>query len=138
MNGPSFGTAKTTGLDYFLVSDYGVGTEIGVLMVSTARDPNSPNSTSVLRAGLVLGKVTASSKYKQYDNAAADGSEVAAGFLRHSIDLRDAAGTQQDTPAVMITVCEVSTAKIPASGANYTGLDANAITDLAGKTIVRT
>lgn len=137
MNGPSYGPSKTTGLNYFLVSGYGIGTEIAVLMDSTARDPNSPNGTSVLRAGLVLGKITASSRYKQYDNAAVDGSQTAVGFLRHDIDLRDANGTQQNTPAVMITVCEVSTAKIPTSGANYTGLDANAITDLAGKTIVR-
>lgn len=37
--------------------------------------------TSGLKAGTVLGKITASGKYTEYDNAASDGSEVASAIL---------------------------------------------------------
>src|SRR5262245_52025737 len=43
-------------------------------------------ANQVLKAGQVVGKITASSKYKDYDNAAADGSEVAAGVLFDAVD----------------------------------------------------
>lgn len=35
----------------------------------------------VIPSGVVLGRVTATGLYEPYDNAAADGTEVAAGFL---------------------------------------------------------
>jgi hypothetical protein len=41
---------------------------------------------SVIKSGTVLGKVTASGKYKPYSNVAADGSEVAAGVLYRATD----------------------------------------------------
>lgn len=36
-----------------------------------------------LRSGLVLGKVTVGGKYKQYDNAASDGTQTAVCILMH-------------------------------------------------------
>lgn len=42
-----------------------------------------------LRAGLVLGKITASGKYTEYDDAAVDGSETAKYVLLHDVDLRN-------------------------------------------------
>ncbi len=39
-----------------------------------------------LTVGDVVGKITASGKYAIYDNAAADGTEVAAGVLLFSVD----------------------------------------------------
>jgi len=39
-----------------------------------------------LAAGSVVGKITASGKYKDYDNAAVDGSETAAGVLYDAVD----------------------------------------------------
>ena len=39
-----------------------------------------------LPAGSVLGKITASGKYKDYDNAAVDGSQAAAGILYEAVD----------------------------------------------------
>jgi head decoration protein D len=39
-----------------------------------------------LVAGAVLGKITASGKYKAYDDAAVDGSQAAAGILFDAVD----------------------------------------------------
>lgn len=44
------------------------------------------SGTAALEAGTVLGKITATGKYKQYDNQAADGSQVAAGVLYGAAD----------------------------------------------------
>ena len=48
-----------------------------------------------LGAGAVVGKITASGKYKAYDNGAADGSQAAAGVLIAPVDASaaDAEGT---------------------------------------------
>jgi hypothetical protein len=50
-----------------------------------------------LAAGAVLGKITASGKYKDYDNAAADGSQAAAAVLYDAVD-----ATGGDKPGVGI------------------------------------
>lgn len=42
--------------------------------------------TSVLRPGLLLGKITATKLYTQYDPAATDGSQVAVGILEHAVN----------------------------------------------------
>lgn len=44
-----------------------------------------------LQAGAVLGKITASGKYKAYDNAASDGSQTVAGILFGAVDASDVA-----------------------------------------------
>ncbi len=43
-----------------------------------------------LKAGQVVGKITATGKYKAYDNAAGDGSEAAAGVLWDAVDASSA------------------------------------------------
>ncbi len=43
-----------------------------------------------LIAGTVLGKVTASGKYKAYDNDAADGTQTAAAILAYDVDATSA------------------------------------------------
>lgn len=79
-----------------------------------------------LVAGTVLGKITASGKYKAYSNAAADGSEVAAGILFDNVDASggDVAG------AVMIA------RHAEVNGDELTGNDANGTTDLAALAII--
>ena len=58
--------------------------------------------------GDVLGKITASGKYKIYDNAAVDGSEVAAGILVADVD-----ATAADQPGVIVNFgAEVNKAKL--------------------------
>ena len=63
-------------------------------IVSTAVDSGNTPTTN-LRAGLVMGKITASGKLKQWDPTAVDGSEVVAGVL-----LRDVAMINPATQAV--------------------------------------
>ena len=61
---------------------------------SRSREAITVVSGQDLSAGDVIGKVTASSKYAIYDNAAVDGTEVAAGILYAAVDASaaDAAG----------------------------------------------
>lgn len=51
-----------------------------------SRDTVTVVSGQNLVAGAVVGKITASGKYKEYDNAAVDGSETAAGVLVDAVD----------------------------------------------------
>lgn len=46
-----------------------------------ARDAGNTNNTTVLRPGLVMGVITASGKWAQFDASAVDGTEVARGIL---------------------------------------------------------
>lgn len=46
-----------------------------------ARDAGNTPDPAVLRPGLVMGQISASGKWKQFDSAAVDGSEVARGIL---------------------------------------------------------
>jgi len=55
---------------------------------------NTP--TTVLRAGLVLGKVTATGKYVPYSKSATDGSQIARAVLPYEIMTVDFAGVNAD------------------------------------------
>jgi hypothetical protein len=55
------------------------------------------SGAGALLAGTVLGKITASGKYKAYDNDAADGTQTAAAIL-----FRDTDATSADVAAVGI------------------------------------
>lgn len=77
----------------------------------------------VLKAGSVLGKITASGKYGWYDNAASDGTQAAAAVLFSDVD-----ATSADVKAVV----HVRQAEVWADRLVYiTGADSTAIT--AGK-----
>lgn len=61
---------------------------IGVTLNSAAVDSgNTP--TTVLRRGLVLGQITATLDYKQYDPTASDGSQFPVGILDTTTDMLD-------------------------------------------------
>lgn len=76
-----------------------------------ARDSgNSP--TNKLRKGLLLGKVTATGKYKQYDDTASDGTEVAAGILLDEVNVHDEDGNDQDRIATILVHGVVDDSKI--------------------------
>jgi len=47
-----------------------------VTIDKTAEDAGSPNGVTYLRKGLLLGKVTATGRYKQFDGAAVDGTQL--------------------------------------------------------------
>jgi len=72
----------------------------------------------VLPGGTVVGRITASKKWTVYDNGAGDGTEVARGILRHTIDT-----TAGDVQANMVVAGLVKNSKV-------SGADAAAITDL--------
>lgn len=60
-------------------------------LISEANGHRSRENVTVvsgqnLKACQIVGKVTASAKYAAYDNAASDGSEVAAGMLLEAVD----------------------------------------------------
>ena len=67
------------------------GRYAGEFIVSEGNGRISRETVTVLsgqsrEAGAVLGKVTASGKYRALDPAAVDGSEVAAGILYEAVD----------------------------------------------------
>ena len=117
-----YGASKTsTPVEYLMNSD-GVDANLGVTVASTARDADS-SPTTTLQKGLVMGKVTATGKYKEYNDSNSDGTEVAVGILTDEIDLLDDNNTAQDNAATLTVHGFVDNAKL------Y-GVDANARTDM--------
>lgn len=106
--------------------------EYAVVQIDTAaRDAqNTTFRTTYLRPGLVLGKVTATSRYKEYDDTDADGTEVAKAILAQGVDLLDPFGTAKtEHPAGVSVVVRghVDPAFLIGTGG---ALDANGKTDL--------
>lgn len=91
------------------------------------------SGAGALKAGTVLGKITASGKYQAYDNDASDGSEVAAAILTHAQD-----ATSADIPAAALTRMAQVNGNLLIWGAGVTtqGEKDAAIADLAAKTVI--
>lgn len=93
--------------------------------VSASRENIVLPAGAALPAGQVLGKVTASGKYAAYNNAASDGTEVAAAILYAPAD-----ASAGDRRAVGIfRLASVVESKL-------TGLDAPGKVDLAAKFVI--
>ena len=106
----------------FRLSDHGRDADVGITIDQGARDAgNTPQTT--LRKGLILGKVTATGKYAQYDDLASDGTEVAACILADEVNLLDADGNAQDAHATGVIHGVVDESKL-------IGIDANGKADL--------
>ncbi len=71
-------------------------------------------------AGRVVGKITASGKYANYDNTAADGTEVAAGVLCY--DAADSASDQEAT--IIARLAEVKAGALGWGANDATGITA--------------
>lgn len=71
---------------------------IPVTISATAVDVGNTTATYVLRQGLVLGIITATGEYAEFDNDNSDGTETAVAILMHVVDLKDGnpAGTAVD------------------------------------------
>ena len=108
---PGMGTPAETTEREFLCGVIGSWQHIGVVLVSTAVDAGM-TPTTLLRRGLLLGKVTASGKYKQYDPTATDGSQVAAGILLDDTNMLDGTGTAADKAARMVWFGYVKAAQV--------------------------
>lgn len=98
-----------------------------------SRDVVTISAGQNLQAGAVLGKVTASGEYVAYNNAATDGSEVAAGVLYEAIDATAAAQL-----GVAITrLAEVNTNELVWGPGAATQADRDAaVADLAALNII--
>ena len=79
-----------------------------VTIVSTALDAGNTGQTHILRAGLALGRITASGKYKEYNAAGGDGSEDCDCILYDQVDLKDGdpGASASDHEAVVMWVGE--------------------------------
>lgn len=103
----------------------------GEFLISEASGTRSREEVTIaaaagaMVAGTVLGKITASSKYVAYNNAAADGSEVAAGILYNAV--ADLAVDQK--VAAYVRDAEVT-------GIRLTGLDTPGTADLKALGII--
>jgi len=85
-----------------------------------------------LQAGAVLGKVTASGKYKELTPGAADGSEAAAGILYDTVD-----ATAADAEGVAIVrLAEVNAAEIVWPDGITAGEQTTALSQLAALDII--
>lgn len=73
----------------------------GITIDSTARDANN-TPTTTLRKGVVMGIVTATGRYKEYDDGDSDGTQVARGILMQEIDLLDSQGNAQHAEGSML------------------------------------
>jgi hypothetical protein len=103
-------------------TDHGRESTVAIVLDAAARDAgNTPDTT--LRKGLVLGKVSASGKYKEYDPSAGDGTETARVILDDEVDLLDESGTAADTEGLGAFRGDFVAAAL-------TGLDAGAKADL--------
>lgn len=60
---------------------------IGGLIDSATTDSGNTGYTSILRAGVILGMVTATKKFRVYDPTATNGCEEPIGILRRSIQM---------------------------------------------------
>lgn len=85
------------------------------------------DTQTALSAGAPLGRITASGKYKVYNNGASDGSEVFSGFL---CGPANPAGEGRDVQASMWISGYFDHSKVVALG-----FDANALTDCGGRVV---
>ncbi|WP_068922193.1 head decoration protein [Planobispora rosea] len=79
------------------------------------------------KSGIPLGKITASGKYGPYNDAAADGTEVLAGFLFCAVDAPSV--NTIDVGAAMLDHGRVVESKLPIA------VNANGKADVAGRII---
>jgi len=90
------------------------------------------SGSGVIKAGMILGKITATGKYKPYDDDNADGSEVAAGIALMEVD-----ATSADAAcAVIARLAEVKLAALQFASTNDAGDQSAALVDLAAKFII--
>ena len=109
----------------------------GAFIVSEANGHRSRESVTIasgqnLKAGAVLGKITASGKYAAYDNAATDGTETAAAVLWDAVD-----ASGGDKPgAIIARDAEVATAALVFAAGQDSTAQTAALADLKAVGII--
>ena len=125
--GIGFSAEETATPSEFLLDSHTI--EKGVTIDSAARDAGNTGKTTTLRPGLVVGKVTATGKCKQYDASATDGTETAVGILKDQVKVVDGSGNAVDAnDAVLVIHGRVDESAL-------IGCDVDAKADLAGQII---
>jgi hypothetical protein len=90
------------------------------ILSGAARDAvNTPTTT--LRAGMVLGQVTASKKLVQYDAAATDGSQTIVGILLDDTRVVNENGEDIDQPVRVLMSGDVRASQLLIKGAAFVG-----------------
>ncbi len=124
-----FGSPGQTAAAYTFANEFIWGGDASRLQIlqaqavidGTARDAaNSP--ATVLRPGLVMGQVAATKKWKQYDPAATDGSQVPAGILPVELLAVDPlTGADTDRVAPIVVSAPIRAANLLVLGAAFVG-----------------
>ncbi len=110
MSSPGMGTPFFTQANQFIWGGPRAQViEMGFQIDSSAVDAGSSN-TKYLRAGLAMGKITATGLLKQFDNAAVDGTQNLVGFLKEETPLIDSMGRTM-TNGAMVPVVIVAPVK---------------------------
>lgn len=126
--GQSFsGVSFAAKLDWLINPDTA---EVRAVQLDAAISDSGSGNADLVRSGLVLGKVTASGKYKQYSDAAMDGTETAVCVLLHPLWKKDVFNGALVSPIFAAAVI-----RGVVDGSKLVGIDANGRTDLkaAGK-----
>jgi len=98
-----------------------------IVVDDAARDSGN-TTTTTLRPGLMLGKITASSKHAEYNATASDGTETCVGILKDQVKVIDSDAVAVDADAVMVIHGHVDESALH-------GCDAAAKVDLLGQII---
>lgn len=114
------------------------GTQAGEFIVSEAPGTLSRevvtivSGSGVITAGMVLGKITATGKYKPYDDDNVDGSETAAAIAYSGVDATSA----DKVVPVIFRNAEVKLSSIQWAATNDATDKTNGLADLAAKNII--
>lgn len=102
----------------------GPGENPGITLDVSAFTAATHYANGYIKSGQPLGKITATGLYGPYDNAAADGREVCAGFLHSSTKVPNTADTTKDVGGALVVAGFIKLAKLPVT------LDTNGQADL--------
>ena len=96
------------------------------IILASAVDAGNTNGTSNLRSGLLMGKVTASGKLKQWDPTATDGSERIYGVLGPMVSTSFGTSTVDRFVGMILVGGMVDPAKLIVPGTTAMGISGNA------------
>lgn len=111
----------------WLGSAHGTDTARSITLDMTTFTAGTHYPDGFLKAGLPLGKITATGKYGLYSDAAVDGRTALVGFLFTAV--KTPASTATPVVGAMLMHCFVVESKLPVA------VDANGKADVAGRII---
>lgn len=104
------------------------------IVIDSACTDNGNSTTTQLRAGLLMGKITSSSKYTGWSPTATDGSQVVVGVLSSPQNMLDFNGSAADRIGVLVVGGCVKNAKLYSNNSG-TNLDRQARQQMRGRFI---